>query len=202
MDGGHVSVLKEFDMKDFSQCTNLELVQYLFGDDYAQHLYRGMLAPFFFSEGVLRVSQEKAGAASELVARWADHEFQLPALLSSAELIREYLRVLFAAQKSEGFTMFLLDAARELMSTEEMFRGVVAETTISIGKIVRRIVEEERGSVIFVHHLPIGKAEPGTADIWLAAHLKTVLAILEIEIVDYVVVVGSEPISLRERGLL
>ena len=102
-------------MKDFSQYTNLELVRYLFGDDYAQQLYRGTLAPLFFPEGALCVSQEKAGAAHELIKRWMDREFQLPALLSNAELIREYLRALFAGQKSEGFTMLLLDAARELI---------------------------------------------------------------------------------------
>ena len=187
---------------DYSQYTNLELVQYLLGDDYQQQIYRGTLAPFFFPKGVLRVSQEKAGAAHELVKRWVDRDFQLPALLASPELIKEYLCVFFAGEKSEGFTVFFLDAERQLMGTEEMFRGVIEETTVSIGKIVRRVVEQEGTNIMFVHHVPIGKAEPGNADIWLATHLKKILAILEFVVIDYFVVVGSESISLTERGLI
>jgi DNA repair protein RadC len=196
-----VSIVEESDMKDYSQYTNLELVQYLLGDDYEKQLYRGMLAPFFVPEEVLRVNQEKVGAAGELIDRWMDDGL-LPAILSTSELIREYLRIRFAAEKSEGFAVLLLNTARELASMEETFRGQVDEGRVSIGAIVRRIVEEGGTAVIFAHHLPLGKAEPGSADIWLATYLKQVLSVLEIEIVDYFLVVGSEPISLAERGLL
>jgi DNA repair protein RadC len=189
-------------MKDFSQYTNLELVQYLLGDDYEKQIYRGTLAPFFFPEGVLRVNQDKVGAANELIERWMDRDLKLPALLASPDLVKEYLRVYFAAVKSEGFTTFFLDAEHQLIDTEETFRGVIEETTVSIGKVVRRVVEQDGTNVIFVHHVPTGKAEPRTVDIWLATHLKKILAILEFNVVDYFVVVGSEPISLTECELI
>lgn len=189
-------------MKDFSKYTTLELVQYLLGEEYEKLLYRSSLAPFFLPEEAVRADPEKVGAATELIARWSDTGFLLPAPLSSPDLIRGYLRVYYAAQKCEGFTVLLLDEARQLAGKEEIYRGVISEARISVGAIVRRIIENRETAVLFVHHLPLGKAEPSSADIWLTTHLKNVLTILDITIVDYFVVVGNEPISLSERGLL
>lgn len=187
---------------DYSKYTNLELVQCLLGDDYVAKLYRSMLAPFFLPEEVLEVNQEAFGAATELVGRWTKRGGQLPAPLSSPELIREFLRVTFAKQKMESFTLLLLDAEHQLASVEEMFEGTVEETRVSARAIVRQIVGNEAHRVIFVHYRSDGKAEPGTADLWLVKYLKEVLAILEIEIVDYIIIAGTDQTSLAERGLL
>jgi DNA repair protein RadC len=187
---------------DYSQYTNLELVQCVLGDDYEKELYRGMLAPLFLPEALSRANKEAQGPAAELIERWADRGAALPAPLSSHELIREYLRVYFGTRKAEGFAILLLNAEHELMSVEEMFRGAVLESVKAARMIMRRIVKEGGTNVVFVHHVPLGETEPGPADILLATRLTQVLEILEIEIVDYFVVVGNEPISFVERDLL
>ena len=187
---------------DYSHYTNLELVQYLLGDEYATKLYRGMLAPLFLPENVVEVNQEALGAATELIGRWVDRGFMLPAPLSSPELIREFVRVAFGRRKEEGLAVLILDIERELAGIEEIFHGVDDETRISARKIVRRIVGNDALSVIFVRYRPEGKAEPDAADQWLVKYMKEVLAILEVGFVDYVLVAGTEQISLAEYGLL
>ena len=195
-------VLLESVMKDYSQYTNLELVRYVFGDDYITEMYHGMIASFFVPREVLEVNQDKLGAATELVERWANHGFLLPAPLSTPELIREFVRAAFGARKAEGFAVLILDIGHELVSIEEMFHGAVEEAPMSARKIVRRIIGCDAVSVIFVHYRPGGDAEPGSADRWFIDYVKEVLVILEVEFVDYIVVGGGAQTSLAERGLL
>jgi DNA repair protein RadC len=192
----------EESVMDYSQYSNLELVQRLLGENYATKLYRSMLAPFFLSEEVLEVNREALGAATELIERWADRGFHLPAPLSTPELVREFVRITFGGRKAEGFAVLILDADRQLAGIEEIWRGEVEETRTSARRIVRRIVGNDALSVIFVRYRPEGKAEPGAADQWLVKYMKEVLAILEVEFVDYIIAVGSEQVSLAERGLL
>ena len=59
-----------------------------------------------------------------------------------------------------------------------------------------------KGWVIFAHIHPSGVAEPSSADYHLTRQLRDALALVESRVLDHMVVVDGDTVSLAERGQL
>ena len=57
-------------------------------------------------------------------------------------------------------------------------------------------------SVILCHNHPSGLAEPSRADEALTHTLKSVLAMVDVRVLDHLIVAGPVALSFAERGLI
>src|SRR5882672_4488549 len=109
---------------NYAMLSNVELLEKVVGPRAAKRLYRGSLVPLFQPEQKLSQYHQRLGAARELVKRWLDEELK-QTVLSSPQLVRDYLRLIFAGQECESFVALFLHSQNRLIAPEELFRGTL-----------------------------------------------------------------------------
>ncbi|CAN7363564.1 DNA repair protein RadC [Acidovorax sp. LjRoot129] len=129
---------------------------------------------------------------------------QLPAceILSSPQVVRDFLRVKLGALEHEVFAVLMLDAQNRLIEYVELFRGTVSQTSVYPREVVKESLARNAAALILVHNHPSGVAEPSRADEHVTQTLKSALALVDVRVLDHLVVAGSEVLSFAERGLL
>ena len=122
--------------------------------------------------------------------------------LSSPGAVRDYLRLLLNNREYEVFVVVLLDAQHRVLTTEELFRGTLTQTSVYPREVVKLALRHNAAAIIFAHNHPSGVAEPSSADELLTRTLKQALALVDIKVLDHFVVAGTACLSFAERGLL
>jgi DNA repair protein RadC len=141
-------------------------------------------------------------AALELARRALKEELSTRDALSSPRAVRDYLRLALAGREQEVFVVMLLDAQHRVISSEELFRGTLTQTSVYPREVVKCALKHNAAAVIFAHNHPSGVAEPSHADEILTRSLKAALALVDIQVLDHFIVAGSRTVSFAERGLL
>ncbi|EPB4256524.1 RadC family protein [Yersinia enterocolitica] len=120
----------------------------------------------------------------------------------STQAVREYLKFKLAPLEHEVFSVLLLDNQHRILAYEELFRGTLNTVSIYPREIVKLSLRYNAGAIILVHNHPSGEPEPSHADKEITNKLKSVLELLDIQVLDHLIVAGTKVVSLAERGLL
>lgn len=122
--------------------------------------------------------------------------------LASPTDTKNYMTLKLAELEHEMFCCLWLDAQNRVIDFEEMFRGTLTQTSVHPREVVKTALKLNAGAVIFAHNHPSGVAEPSRADEALTQNLKTVLALVEVRVLDHIIVAGTNTVSFAERGLI
>ena len=122
--------------------------------------------------------------------------------LTSPQVVRDFLRVKLGALEHEVFAVIHLDAQNRVIEYVEMFRGTVSQTSVYPREVVKEALVRNSAALLLVHNHPSGVAEPSRADETLTQTLKSVLALVDVRVLDHLIVAGSAILSFAERGLL
>ena len=141
-------------------------------------------------------------AVLELARRALREDLSSRDALSSPRAVRDYLRLLLSGREQEVFLVLLLDAQHRVITSEEMFRGTLTQTSVYPREVVKCALKHNCAAVIFAHNHPSGVAEPSHADEILTRSLKAALALVDIQVLDHFIVAGTRTMSFAERGLL
>ncbi len=189
--------------------SDAELLGVLVGVRTATHLLRdtsGSLSQLLHTPAPVTYVQPQASsklmAAKELVRRSLAEAMRQRDVLSSPQAVRDYLRVTLAGYQREVFMALFLDTRHRVITSEELFRGTLDQTSVYPREVVKRTLEHNAAAVIFAHNHPSGVAEPSRADEMLTKTLRDALAILEVRVLDHFVVAGNDVVSFAERGLI
>jgi DNA repair protein RadC len=124
-------------------------------------------------------------------------------LLASPLAVRDWLRLRLAHLPHEVFVALWLDNQHRLISSEEIFRGTLASTSVHPREIVKSALAHNAAAVIFAHNHPSGCQEASTADLELTKQLRQALALVDVRLLDhFIVTAGAQPLSLAEKGLV
>ena len=141
-------------------------------------------------------------AVHELLTRIAEQEIKSRCLLSSPDLVRHYLRVLFAGAERETFVVIYLDNGHRVIEVERPFSGTLSEISVYPREIARRALELNAAAVICAHPHPSLDGTPSRADIALTKQLQSALALISVRLLDHFVVAGAAIASCAEQGVL
>ena len=141
-------------------------------------------------------------AAHELLTRIAEQEIKSRCLLSSPDLVRHYLRVLFAGAERETFVVIYLDNGNRVIEVERPFSGTLSEMPVYPREIARRALQLNAAAVICAHPYPSLDETPSRADIVLTKQLQSALALIGVRLLDHFVVAGTAIASCAEQGVL
>lgn len=141
-------------------------------------------------------------AVLELARRALQEDVKRDTLLSSPGKVRDYLRLMMARLEHEVFVALYMDSQNKLITTEELFRGTLTQTSVYPREVVKRALKHNAAAVIFAHNHPSGIAEPSRADELLTSNLKQALSLVDVRVLDHLIVAGSATVSFAERGLL
>ncbi len=153
--------------------------------------------------GIGPAKAAQLSAALELARRSLINPLKERDALTSPQAVRDWLRLSLGGLQHEVFVALWLDAQNRLISTEELFRGTLTQTSVYPREVLKRALANNAGAVILAHNHPSGVTEPSPADIALTSTLKQALALIEVKVLDHFVVAsGTSPLSFAERGLI
>ena len=152
--------------------------------------------------GMGRAKYAQLQTVLEMARRVLREKMSTGNALNSPSAVRDYLRLKLQALPHEVFFVLFLDAQNRVISSEELFRGTLTQTSVYPREVVKRALHHNAGAVILAHNHPSGVCEPSHADETLTQALKQALALVDVRVLDHFIVAGSGVLSFAERGLL
>lgn len=141
-------------------------------------------------------------AVLEMGRRHLSASLQAGDMLTSPELVRQYLSAQLRHQPREVFAILFLDNQHRLLAYDELFYGTIDGASVYPREVVKQALARNAAAVILAHNHPSGIAEPSQADRRITERLQAALELVEIRVLDHMVVGDSEVISFAECGLL
>ena len=139
-------------------------------------------------------------AVLEMARRHLSASMQAGDLLTSPQLVRDYLRAQLRHRQREVFSVLFLDSQNRLIAYEEIFQGTIDGASVYPREVVKQALARNAAAVIFAHNHPSGVAEPSQADRRITQRLQDALALVDVRVLDHLVVGEGEPVSFAERG--
>ncbi len=131
-----------------------------------------------------------------------EYEVRDTEALAHPAAVRDYLRLLLGDRPHEVFAVVFLDSQHRVIETTELFRGSLTQTAVYPREVLLEALARQAAAVILCHNHPSGVAEPSQADLGLTQTLKSVLALVDIRVLDHFIVTRSGITSMAERGLV
>ena len=142
-------------------------------------------------------------AAYELTMRHSEDAMRNTAQsMTDVTRVSRYLQQRLGHARSEVFACMYLDTRFRLIAYETPFHGSVNRAYVFPRTLLRRSLELNAAAIILAHNHPSGIAEPSQADISLPRDLCELLAKLDVQVVDHVVIAANQTVSMASRGLL
>lgn len=203
------------------QLSDAELIALLLGTGYGNQnaidLARQLLARFqgnldqLGKASVAELSQLKGigqakalslAAALELGRRRKAHPSQQNLLIKRSYDIYQGFRQLFDDLQHEEFRVLLLNRANRVLAQILIGVGGVSATVADPKKIMRAIIEQQASAVILMHNHPSGVKKASQADIKLTEKVKQLCLLLDVDLIDHIIFLHNDYLSLRDDGLL
>ena len=148
------------------------------------------------------VLAHRLSIARELLLRELREQMRSSPLMTSPQVLRDWLRLYCAKLEHEVFLVLYLDAHHRLIEAEELFRGTLTQTSVYPRELVKGALARNAAALAVAHNHPSGEAEPSRADELLTQTLKSALILVDVRVIDHFVVAGDQVLSFAERGLI
>lgn len=141
-------------------------------------------------------------AGMELARRSVQQEMIHTNVLSSPQLVRNYLQLQLSSQEHEVFSALLLDNRHRVIEYTELFHGTIDSAPVYPREVVKRCLRSNAAAIIFCHNHPSGTAEPSDTDVRITRKLVDALNLIDVRVLDHLIVGKGTSTSLAERGLM
>lgn len=118
----------------------------------------------------------------------------------SIEEYGDYITKCFMGYNNERLIISTFDNAGNLIENDIISEGHPTSISLSVKKIVKSMLARNPASVIIAHNHIGYSAVPSFADIEMTQSLKYTLEQIEINLVDHIIVSGSDYISLAQSN--
>lgn len=122
--------------------------------------------------------------------------------MEDPQAVSRYLRLHLANLEQEVFGCLFLNSRHRLLGFDKLFFGSIDRAHVHPREILKRALTYNAAAVILAHNHPSGIAEPSSSDIALTHQLQSLLAQIDVRLLDHVVVAGGSSVSFAQRGLL
>ena len=123
-------------------------------------------------------------------------------LLSSPDLVYNYLKACLKGCKDEEFKTIFLNTRNQLIAIETLQTGTVNRSVIYPRKIVERALYHHAASIIIAHNHPAGTLNPSQDDCSTTKAIKDALKTVEIRLLDHIIIGGNGYFSFQIKGLI
>jgi DNA repair protein RadC len=123
-------------------------------------------------------------------------------LLSSPQLIFDYLKASLKGCVDEEFKTLFLNGRNQLIAVETLQVGTVNRSVVYPRKLVERSLYHHAVGVIIAHNHPAGTLTPSKEDCAVTKSIKEALKTVEISLLDHIIIGGNDYFSFNKKGLL
>jgi DNA repair protein RadC len=140
----------------------------------------------------------QAVARRYLKQRLVDKEY-----LRSSREVGDYLVHVMRGLKREVLMAVFLDSSLAIIDTQVVAEGTLARNTIHPRELIKLALGSHAASLVIAHNHPSGNLTPSVEDKKLTRHLFIALAYAEVQLLDHLIIGGSEiPFSFADNGLM
>lgn len=119
---------------------------------------------------------------------------------ASIEEYGDFIAKCFMGYNNEILMISSFDNSGNLIENDVISEGHAASVSLSVKKIVKKVLTRNPTSVIIAHNHIGHSAVPSFADIEMTQSLKYTLEQIEIRLVDHIIVSGTDYVSLAQSG--
>ena len=123
-------------------------------------------------------------------------------VLNSTEKAGQYLLSRYIGRNEEVVFMVCIDSKCRITGTSLIHRGSVNTAEVNIRKIMSTALKFNAVGVIIAHNHPGGVALPSNEDLVATRRIREVLAPVNIQLVDHIIVADNDFVSLADSGSL
>ncbi len=138
----------------------------------------------------------------QLGARYVASRSSLDDIAESAEQIREHLAPYFYGARNEMVYLLALDGKHKVLGVRKLTEGTVNATEVTGRRVVEEAMSLRASAVVLAHNHISGLAVPSKEDVASTKYLRKLLEPLFVDLVDHVVFVDDDMVSMRDSGLL
>lgn len=165
-----------------------------------QQLNRVTLSQWCSIPGLGQAKFAQFKACLEMASRCLNHELQESHTLSRPDLLENFVRAQIGLSPIEKFLLILLDSQLKVIHHQIISEGTVNKTAVFPREVARLAIEHDASRMMVAHNHPSGICIPSSADDLLTLNLYEALQLLDIELVDHLIVSGSDCYSYRTQG--
>ena len=115
----------------------------------------------------------------------------------------DHFRAYFAdAAKHEKFVVTFLNGQHKVLTTKVMFIGSLTTSAVYPREVLTQVIELGANSVMLAHNHPSGCTTPSASDRAVTKKLQTALTAIDVEVLDHLIIGGSEYFSFADHRLL
>ncbi|MBS1258496.1 MAG: hypothetical protein MAG551_01555 [Candidatus Scalindua arabica] len=122
-------------------------------------------------------------------------------LLSTPQLVYDYLKVSLKGLTDEEFKMLFLDSRNQLIAMETLKTGTVNRSIVFPRKVVERALYHHSVGVIVAHNHPAGSLEPSQEDQDITMAIREALKTVDIALLDHIIIGGNDYFSFKESRI-
>ena len=115
---------------------------------------------------------------------------------------RDYLRSLLANSPTECLHATFVAQDWGYLADEMLAQGGTGQVESDLRRLLERAFEVGAQGVVLAHNHPSGSAEPSADDIRLTRRIADLTQAVGVQLLDHLIVAGTDMVSMRERGLL
>ena len=122
-------------------------------------------------------------------------------LLSSPQVVYDYLKASLKGAVDEEFKMLFLDSRNQLIAVETFKTGTVNRSVVYPRKVVERALYNHAVGVIIAHNHPAGSLEPSQDDQDITRAIREALKTVDITLLDHIIIGNNDYYSFRNNGI-
>ncbi|MCK4359819.1 MAG: DNA repair protein RadC [Candidatus Cloacimonetes bacterium] len=122
--------------------------------------------------------------------------------LKSSKEVYDYLFQSMQKNKKEIFKVLFLDAKNKIINTEDLFEGSLDISVVYPREIIKKAIQYNAVSLIFVHNHPSGNPEPSQSDKDITKNLVNSCKVMQIKILDHIIIGDNRYFSFADEGLI
>jgi len=136
----------------------------------------------------------------EIAVLYLEKGLQKKDLLSSPELVYDYLKASLKGAVDEEFKTLFLDNRNNLINMETSKIGTVNRSVVYPRKVVERALYNHATSVIIAHNHPAGTLGPSEDDLAVTKAIRSALKTVDINLLDHIIIGNNDYYSLKNNG--
>lgn len=135
-----------------------------------------------------------------MASRCLNHQLQETNFLNRPDLLESFVRAQIGISPVEKFLVIALDSQLKVIQHHILSEGTVNKTAVFPREVLRFVIENNAPRLMVAHNHPSGLCQPSQADDHLTQTLYDAMTLMDIELVDHLIVSGSESFSYRTQG--
>lgn len=135
----------------------------------------------------------------DLCCRYLKEKMLKQDVMSSPERVKDFARMKLGGYKEEAMLGIYLNTRNHVIEAKIISRGTVDNTVVYPRNIAAEALALKASGVILVHNHPAGSVTPSAEDMEFTRMVKTILASLEISLLDHLIVSKDSVYSFHEK---